>query len=282
MNFQEVYYNNINPDSDLDVLFAGRENCLPGHMYRGARNHYLVHYITAGSGRVVMGREKFFLKKGDAFFIFPDQKSFYQASQEDPWSYKWIGFAGGKAEAILESIHITRGNTIYRNHHNARLEKLFDRVYENLHNRKPGYDLRNKGILYTVLADFIETAADSPVKNISKKIDYVENIITFIKQNYERSISVKQMADYLGINRSYLSSLFKKKTGQSVQEYLIHFRIKKAEELLLTSEYTITEIACFTGYKDYFTFFKAFKKITGLSPGQFKAQNQKINIIYKK
>ncbi|MCG8572691.1 MAG: AraC family transcriptional regulator [Spirochaetes bacterium] len=282
MNFQEVYYNNNNLNLELDILFSGREKCLPEHKYRGVRNHYLVHYITDGYGRIKMDNKMYRLEKGDAFFVFPDQKNFYQASKNHPWSYKWIGFSGSRADEILNSIHINRKSMIIHNVYISAIENMIDQVFENLKNRNPGYELKIKGLFYIILSKFVEQNEIRAKNNSYQKVDYIENILEFIQNNYQRSITVNQMSQYLGINRSYFSNLFKKRIGTSVQDYLIKYRIDKAKELLITSEYSVAEISHFVGYKEYFTFYKIFKKLTGLSPKQYKNLNKKVNVIYYK
>ena len=91
----------------------------------------------------------------------------------------------------------------------------------------------------------------------------------YIKFNYS-TIKVNDIANYIGINRSYLTTLFKKKLNVSPQQYLVTFRLQKAAELLKTTNMNITEIADAIGYESPLTFSKMFKQTYGVSPLHYR------------
>ena len=81
--------------SSLTVYFCGKEECQPGHYFGPAvRPHYLIHVILKGKGIFQKSGVTYTLKRGDAFLIPPMESTYYQADQEDPWSYAWVGFDG--------------------------------------------------------------------------------------------------------------------------------------------------------------------------------------------
>ena len=80
----------------------------------------------------------------------------------------------------------------------------------------------------------------------------------------------ENIAFALGLNRSYLTRLFKEATGYSLQEYLLTYRMKMAIKLLSENKLSVSEIAEAVGYTDTFTFSKAFKRHFGQSPSACK------------
>lgn len=74
----------------------------------------------------------------------------------------------------------------------------------------------------------------------------------------------------MGINRSYLSDIFKKKLGMPPQNYLVHYRMERGGELLRTTELPIQEVAKRSGYDNPLTFTKMFKKTYGVSPREYR------------
>jgi YesN/AraC family two-component response regulator len=76
------------------------------------------------------------------------------------------------------------------------------------------------------------------------------------------------MADTVGLDPIYLGSLFKRQTGMTMRECLIHVRVRNAENLLRTGKFKVKEIAGRCGYNDALYFYKQFKKITGLAPSE--------------
>ena len=88
--------------SFLTVYFCGKEECQPGHYFGPAvRPHYLIHVILQGKGIFQRNGVTYTLKRGDAFLIPPMESTYYQADQEDPWSYAWVGFDGKACPEIF-------------------------------------------------------------------------------------------------------------------------------------------------------------------------------------
>ena len=110
-----------------------------------------MHYIVNGEGDLKINNRKYHLTRGCAFFIFPEQKNFYQASKNNPWEYKWIAFVGTKAEHLLKSINITRSLPVYQCEYSEKIDSRFNELFENLKTRNIGFELKVKGIFYLVL-----------------------------------------------------------------------------------------------------------------------------------
>ena len=94
---------------------------------------------------------------------------------------------------------------------------------------------------------------------------YFEQCLSYIADYYDVQISVRDIADSINIDRTYLYKLFKKNLGISPQAYLLNYRIDKACDLLRTTARSVTDIAYSVGFRDYSDFsrqFKAHKKIT--------------------
>lgn len=98
--------------------------------------------------------------------------------------------------------------------------------------------------------------------------------IKFITNNFNKNITLKDVSDEVFLSQNYLSELFKKETGEGFYEFLSNYRVKKAKELLITTNFKIYEVAEKVGYNDSITFGRAFKKITGTTPNNFR--NNKI------
>lgn len=92
----------------------------------------------------------------------------------------------------------------------------------------------------------------------------------YIIDNYNNNLKFEELAEKLGFNYAYFSTLFKKETGQTLTEYVLQIRIQKAKNLLLNSEVSIMEVAESVGYSDLKYFGKQFKKVTNLSPKEYK------------
>lgn len=95
-------------------------------------------------------------------------------------------------------------------------------------------------------------------------------MMEFLNQNYSQNISTNDLAEYMHLNPSYLSKIFKQEIGTTVTKYITNLRILKAKQMLNSGNFSISEIATATGFNDYFYFLKTFKKITGMTPHQYQ------------
>ncbi|QUI25341.1 helix-turn-helix domain-containing protein [Vallitalea pronyensis] len=99
---------------------------------------------------------------------------------------------------------------------------------------------------------------------------YVYNAVEYINKNYEQNIDLTQIADYIGINTSYFSRVFKSDMNMTPLQYITMVRINKAKELLAGSNDSIKEIAEQVGYLDSRSFIRFFKKMDNCTPGQYR------------
>ena len=107
-------------------------------------------------------------------------------------------------------------------------------------------------------------------KEQNNSLTYVRNVINYIQLKYSEPIKIDTIAMSLGLNRSYLTRLFKEATGYSLQEYLLTYRMKMAARMLSDETTSVNMIASNVGYNDTFTFSKAFKRHFGSSPSEYR------------
>lgn len=105
--------------------------------------------------------------------------------------------------------------------------------------------------------------------------DYTKEAIKYIYANYHNSISLKDVADYIGVSSSHLSRVFKQDTGKRFVEYLNSVRVEQAIALMEQGEKNLKAIVKKIGFNHYNYFFKVFKDITGMTPLEYEQNNQK-------
>ena len=98
----------------------------------------------------------------------------------------------------------------------------------------------------------------------------VYSAIDHFGHNYNKDLSIQDVADHLGVSISCLINKFKKETGKTPSAYLCDFRIQKAKRMLRTSHFTIQQIAEDVGIFDANYFVKCFRKITGTTPSAYR------------
>lgn len=103
------------------------------------------------------------------------------------------------------------------------------------------------------------------------KTSFIAKAQAYISGNFGSKLTLEQIAKAVYVHPSYLSTSFKKETGQSLVDYINVVRIERAKELLNWSESLVKDIALQVGYEDYGYFCKVFKKSEGMSPLEFRA-----------
>ena len=99
----------------------------------------------------------------------------------------------------------------------------------------------------------------------------VEDIKTYVKKNYRKDLSQEFISSLFFVNPSYISSLFKKSTGLNYVDFLAGVRVEKAKELLSHTDLKTSQVARQVGIDNEKYFFRLFKKLTGMTPGEFKS-----------
>ena len=111
-------------------------------------------------------------------------------------------------------------------------------------------------------------------KETEGDIDLHVMVMDYINKNYHlQKLNISMIADIYNVNISYLSNEFKKKTGIGALDYLQITRIEKAKELLRNTEKKNKEILSEVGFTNEVSFIRVFKRLEGITPGQFRELN---------
>lgn len=258
---------------DLHINNFGHSVTKPCHKYGPAvRNFYLIHYILDGQGEFFVNGNCYKLTKGQGFLIEPDYQTVYMSDSANPWTYVWVGFSGKKAKEVLSAIGICQDFPIFSCDEKLHPEKyVMDMLQHN--NASIDEQFRQMAMLYLFFSSLArankEKAYQEPNENL-----YVSHAIRYIQNHYSEALQIEEIAQYVGLNRSYLSTLFKEHTGLSPIKYLQTFRLTKAAHLLSMTELSIAGIAFSCGYQEPEAFCKAFRQLAGISPSRYRVQER--------
>ena len=255
---------------DLTLFQFGWEKCSPMHMFGPAkRNHFLFHYIIEGKGKLETSGHMYNLHANQGFLLCPDQVSSYYADNDDPWFYTWVEFDGLRARESMLLAGLSENQPIYNPLPNPEriVENRMLKIVENAE-KAP---IRLVGMGLMLMDDIIQTSKTHVTAEKKRLRDfYMREAITFIESNYQKDISVDEMAKKSGLNRSYFSRLFKETFGESPQQFLIRYRINKACDLLKHTQMSIADISKAVGYDNQLHFSRAFKNTLNISPTEYR------------
>lgn len=258
--------------SDLTAFYAGTEKPLPPGYISGPiiRDCYIFEYVHTGRGKVEINNNTFEVETGQAFVTFPGAVTTMTTDKKDPWGKSWICLQGERVRYFLNLLGISEEHPIFPwrnkkeilNHIHSTMESIAPRGEE---------DELNRNIcgneLFKLLLKFNN---ENEVKFTleQKQSVYITRALQFIEYNYGRSITVDQVAEHVGLNRTYFSTLFKEKLKVTPHQYLIDYKIKKACEFFKNPNSTVASVGASVGYEPQ-VFSRLFKAQTGLTPMQY-------------
>lgn len=244
------HYQDINP-----VQF-GYESCEKSHHYGPAlRDHWIFHFVVSGKGYFRIQEREYTVSEGEIFVIPPYIETYYEADAQNPWEYIWIGFT------MSDKMDVSFDDVIYM----PGVALLFEEMKQ-CSDMTVGKTAFLCSKIWQLLAQMMERH--------QQKENPIEKALNIIHSEYMTGISVQQIAERLCFERTYFSSLFKKKIGISPKQYLLRYRMEQAARLISDYGYSVSITALSVGYSDVYIFSKMFKQHFGVSPLQYKKENQ--------
>lgn len=267
--FDEAYWVNYHNYEDLQLYEVGCQKCPPSYGFGPIiRNEYIFHYIYEGEGVLYIDNKEYPLTKDQAFVLPANVLTYYKASAENPWDYAWIKITGPKAVELLQKAGMTRRHPIFVP--TEPCDKIGLCLREILQNHDQEYFCMGKLYeMFQLLIDFSNRRQEEGARE-EPELRYIQIVMDYIANKYSEPIRIKEIADVCGLERSYLSKVFKYGTGQTPQEYLLQFRMNKAKQLLQNPDISVQYVSYSVGYNDPFAFSKLFKREMGISPSQWR------------
>lgn len=149
---------------------------------------------------------------------------------------------------------------------------IADKIFDSMECERRGYELVCIGLMWQLLGEFASSFSKfitSETKS-SGQISKLKNVLSFMHKNYNRHITLDELARTAGMSPKYFCKVFKELTDKTPVEYLNYYRIESACEMLTLTDETITEVAMNCGFNDMSYFSKTFSKFKGISPNKFR------------
>ena len=256
---------------DLNLYQCGWEQTEPLHT-RGpyVRNHYLFHFVLSGKGVLLVNGKEYSITAGQGFLIEPGYVTIYRADEAEPWEYTWVEFDGLRVHESLRTAGISMADPVYIPASQAAAHRLKEQMlYLVEHHNDSTTRLIGQGFLF--LDQLVQSSAGKQTHSDKRLRDfYIKEALSFIELNYQRDISVEDIAAACGLNRSYFGKLFRAAVGEPPQTFLLHYRMNCAAQMLRESRALVSEIAVRVSYENPMHFSRAFKGIFGVSPREYR------------
>lgn len=224
----------------------------------------VLQVTVAGSGLWQEGRGKEeALGEGEVFLTALPSDSAYRLDQGATWQFAYLYFGGDLATYHVQQIIARRGHRFHIGDHDPLATALADLLTVIFERR--GDEFLVSGLLYACLLQaYPRLHAASGNDGLTRARRHAERHFA------ERNLGVDDLAEVAGMSRFHFSRLFKRSAGVTPYAYLIDLRIRKALDLLATSDLAAAEIAGRVGFGDYPYFCTTFKRHVGTTPKRFR------------
>ena len=148
---------------------------------------------------------------------------------------------------------------------------LILQILDECRRKQPYYEESIKGYLYSLIIEVLRLDEErEQIKRKNRLTTYVRNAISFVEQHYAEEIGVMDMAAECGLSESHLRRVFQENMNMKPVEYINKVRIDAACELIRKEPLSLEEIGCRVGYTTPSTFNRNFRKLTGMTPNQWR------------
>ncbi len=268
----------ISSKSHLNLTFnlyqCGLSEIPPGGILSiKATDTFTLLYVNQGCALLESNSLAYKLNASGGFFSFPDLSYELKNVNDEPLVVTWLCFSGYMVENYLNRANITRTKPVFLDGEGMVAEK-FARLYAAAH-KLPNRYCRMVSTLYDIFSYLLDV---NPTKQSDSYVDnadfFAVKAVDFIEHNYTRNISVEDIANALGISKKHLYVIFNNTLKISPKQYLIYYRIDRACMRLQLSPQSVLEISESVGYTNQFYFAKEFKRLTGMTPSEYRKNPQ--------
>lgn len=230
---------------------------------------YQINYITEGSGIFENKYGKFTIKPGSIILTFPGVWHRYKPMEKTGWTENYIGFEGKIASGLFNHPCFSPKLGVLQIGIKEELLDTYLKIFDLVKREQPGFQQIASGMVIKLLGYIIsfEKQKGFSGKRIATVIDEARFMM---RQNVAQEINLEQLATQYNVGYSYFRQMFKKYTGVSPGQYHLQLRIKRAKELLSSSNKSIKEISYELGFQTIYYFSNMFKKKEGMSPSAFR------------
>lgn len=249
-------YENLVPNV---FLFVDRKSFPDWEIGRSTIDFHDLTFIVEGKSIYYINGEKFTVEAGDMLYAPSGSIREARTLKEEPMhSFAFNFFWEGEDNHVqLPFETVTR---------NWRTKEILEDIKEFSHvwmGKQPFYKMKARALFQLIVYRLLSIAHHQETPLIDPRI---HKAMTYIMDHYSTEITIKELADLVGLNPIYLGKLFKQNTGFTYKEFMNKVRVNNAEMILSAGGFNVSEVAEHCGYHDVAYFSNVFKNIKGYPP----------------
>ncbi len=258
----------------LRILSAGTYQLytwpkLPTLRPRG-RVDWQIIYIAAGKGHFILDGKEVVVPAGNMILYQPKQVQNYFYYGKDKTRVWFVHFTGHDVRYILKHYEIPLDSYILHTGISREYEQIFRRMRDELIQCDWGYEEMLTHLFRELLMTMHRRMTQKAPRVSGFIQDEIDRARAYFEDHYKEEISIEQYAASRSMSTSWFRRSFRNAVGVSPVKYLLEIRIRNAQVLLETTDYSISDIAALVGYNNPLYFSRLFRYARGLSPARYR------------
>lgn len=237
------------------------------HRPNGRKDFYL-SYNHSGSMKVRSNGINQIIHGGTVFIYRPFEEQYYGQAGKDPISNYWVHFSGYGVQEVLSKAGLEEVN-IFSTGTSDIIPQLFEMMIAEVEKKRHNYELIASAILQQLIYHISRKLPCNNSIKVNEKYTRIKQTMDYIHKHYSEKLTLQKLSYIAGLSSSRYSSLFKEYCGLSPQQYIINFKLEKAQELISHTNLNIRQISSLIGFQDQLYFSRLFRKYKNTSPSEF-------------
>ena len=250
-------------------LRAGFEHRIERETYPG---HELILCLR-GCGWVQIAGKRHAVGPGALLWVNCHHPHIYGAAKKDPWELYWMRIEGRSLDRIAELLQV-RSQPVLEGINEQAVSQEFERAFQHMSGTRPSDAALASAAVAALIGLAFHVRLSEPGLVQPELPQAVAKALERMRLYFHLPMRVAELAHLSGMSESHFSRQFKSAIGTSPIDWLRRERINQAKRRLIESDDPVKEIARQVGYHDQFFFSKDFKKMTKLTPTQFREQEK--------
>ena len=234
------------------------------------RVDWQIIYIAAGEGHFMLNGQEVIVPAGNMVLYQPKQQQKYFYYGKDRTQVWFVHFTGRQVKSILKHYEIPLDGYILHTGISREYEDCFRKMRDELIKCSWGYE-EMLTYLFRELMLMIHRRMTEAMPQVSGFIqEEIDRAKAYFEEHYNEEISIEQYAASRSMSTSWFNRSFRGAVGTSPMKYILDIRIRNAQVLLETTDYSIANIASVIGYDNPMYFSRMFRKAKGMSPAKYR------------
>jgi AraC-like DNA-binding protein len=232
-----------------------------------------IEMVLEGEGEMVASGTTHHLVPGDIYLLHFDENHVYRTGDCENWKKIWIAFRHGFVTEAMRHLRLLEISKLRVDPDlQAAYEELFFKILHLMRDKPSGFRIQTSSLAYSLLLMLSRDASEEERHPLIPPA--IARTIRYAEQHLGDPLNMDILARVAGCSRVHLTRLFKKHLGIHTRDWLIDTRMRYARMMLNVSDKTVNEISGMVGYWDPYHFSTAFRRVTGMSPTEYRRQSR--------